>query len=195
MSVNSLSSNRSLVSALWPLVFVKYILGELSFVTVRDFPGIFNWPISRYTWFVFERFCALTVKQDTFAMGRNKRTLLDTYVELQPRSVFKYKSFFSRWVLLQSGYSARILRHCFLGGWPTVWILWVNLLHILHIGSNTLSTLIWKCQIVFVSMLIVVSFMKVYCPFYLFRIFLWNTFPISISRILDHGKYFRVVLL
>ena len=34
----------------------------------------------------------------------------------------------------------------------------------LHIGSKTLSTLIWNCQIVFVSMLIVVSFMKCVLP-------------------------------
>ena len=39
-----------------------------------------------------------------------------------------------------------------------------RLLHIQHIGSKTLSTLIWNCQIVFVSMLIVVSFMKCVLP-------------------------------
>ena len=48
-SMNSLFSNRSLVSDLCPLIFVKYILGKWPLVMVLDFPELFNWTIPRCT--------------------------------------------------------------------------------------------------------------------------------------------------
>ena len=193
-SMNSLFSNRSYVSDLWPLVFVKYILGRSKekygnwnqilhphqtyvsqclywswtlwkkeiktglkftyyfFVIFREY----YWPISRYTWFFCERVFDPIITQGQLSWGEIKEHC----------KIITWS--YSRGVCLNA--------IVFSVGVPTVRILWANLLQILDIGSKTLSTFIWNCQIVFVSMLIV--FMTEEIPFLLMC---EQYFPLSIN--------------